>query len=66
MFYIYDLILIRQASFENHAQVKNGYWAKATEEIASLSASDLQRAAEEFNDRKKISNSVIHTVSLPI
>ena len=30
MFYIYDLILILQASFGNHVQVKNGYWDKAT------------------------------------
>src|ERR1700722_9473601 len=62
MFYIYDLILIRQASFGNYVQVKNGYWAKATEELARLSADDLQRAAEEFNDRKKISNPAIHSL----
>ena len=60
MFYIYDLILIRQASFGNYVQVKNGYWDKATEELARLSADDLQRAAQEFNDGKKISNPAVH------
>ena len=43
MFYLYNLILIQQASFGNHVQVKNGYWAKATEDLARLSADDLQR-----------------------
>ena len=62
MFYIYDLILIRQASFGNHIQVKNGYWTKATQELAKLSADDLQRAAQEFTDRKKISNPTIHSL----
>ena len=62
MFYIYDLILIRQASFGNHVQVKNGYWVKATEELARLSADDLQHAAEEFNDRKKISHPAIYSL----
>jgi hypothetical protein len=62
MFYIYDLILIRQASFGNYVQVKNGYWDKATEELARLSADDLQRAAKEFNDGKKISNPAIHSL----
>ena len=62
MFYLYDLILIRQASFGNHVQVKNGYWAKATQELSRLSADDLQRAAQEFTDRKKISNPAIHSL----
>jgi hypothetical protein len=62
MFYIYDLILIRQASFGNYVQVKNGYWAKATNDLANLSAADLQHAAEEFRDRKKISNPAIHSL----
>ena len=62
MFYIYDLILVRQASFGNYVQVKNGYWAKATNDLANLSASDLQHAAEEFHDRKKISNPAIHSL----
>lgn len=43
-------------------QVKNGYWAKATNDLANLSASDLQHAAEEFHDRKKISNPAIHSL----
>ena len=62
MFYMYNLILIRQASFGNHVQVKNGYWAKATQELAKLSANDLQRTAQEFTDRKKISNPAIHSL----
>ena len=62
MFYIYDLILIRQASFGNYVQVKNGYWAKATQELAKLSANDLQHAAQQFTDRKKISNPAIHSL----
>jgi hypothetical protein len=62
MFYIYDLILLRQASFGNHVQVKNGYWAKATRELAKLSADDLQLAAQEFTDRKKISNPAVHSL----
>lgn len=62
MFYIYDLLLIRQASFGNYVQVKNGYWAKATEDLARLSGDDLHRAAEEFRDRKKISNPAIHSL----
>jgi hypothetical protein len=62
MFYIYDLILVRQASFGNYVQVKNGYWAKATDDLANLSASDLQHAAGEFHDRKKISNPAIHSL----
>jgi hypothetical protein len=62
MFYIYDLILIRQASFGNYVQVKNGYWDKATEELGRLSADDLQCAAKEFSDGKKISNPAIHSL----
>jgi hypothetical protein len=62
MFYIYDLILIRQASFGNYVQVKNGYWAKATEDLTRLSGDDLHRAAEEFRDRKKISSPAIHSL----
>ena len=62
MFYIYDLILIRQASFGNHVQVKNGYWAKATQELAKLSANDLQRTAQEFTDKNKVSNPAIHSL----
>lgn len=62
MFYIYDLILIRQASFGNHVQVKDGYWAKATRELSQLSAKDLQRAAQEFTEKKKMSNSAIHSL----
>lgn len=53
MFYIYDLILIRQATFGNYVQVKSGYWAKATMDLARLSGDDLHQAAQEFKDRKK-------------
>lgn len=42
-------------------QVKNGYWAKATEEHRLL-ANDLQLAAQEFTDRKKISNPAIYSL----
>ena len=62
MFYIYNLILIRQATFGNYVQVKNGYWTKATKELARLSADNLQQAAEEFNNRKKISNPAIYSL----
>jgi hypothetical protein len=62
MFYIYDLILIRQASFGNYVQVKNGYWDKATEELAKLSANDLQHSSKEFTDGKKISSPAIHSL----
>jgi hypothetical protein len=62
VFYIYDLILIRQASFGNYVQVKNGYWDKATEELSRLSADDLERAAKEFTDGKKISNPAIYSL----
>ncbi|KFZ17843.1 hypothetical protein V501_01527, partial [Pseudogymnoascus sp. VKM F-4519 (FW-2642)] len=51
-----------EASFGNHVQVKNGYWAKATQELSRLSADDLQRAAREFTDRKKISNPAIYSL----
>ncbi|KFZ18957.1 hypothetical protein V502_03896, partial [Pseudogymnoascus sp. VKM F-4520 (FW-2644)] len=49
-------------SLLNHVQVKNGYWAKATQQLTKLSADDLQRAAQEFTDRKKISNPAIHSL----
>lgn len=62
MFYMYDLILIRQASFGNYVQVKNGYWAKATAELARLSGDDLHRAVEKFRDKKKKSNTAIHSL----
>jgi hypothetical protein len=62
MFYIYNLILIQQAAFGNYVQVKNSYWAKATQELARLSADDLQHAAQEFTDRKKISNPAIYSL----
>lgn len=62
MFYIYDLILIRQATFGNYIQVKNGYWAKATMDLARLSGDDLHRAAEEFKNKEKISNPSIHSL----
>jgi hypothetical protein len=38
IFYLYDLILIRQASFGTYLQVKKGYWSKATADIARLAA----------------------------
>jgi hypothetical protein len=56
------LILIRQASFGNHIQVKNSYWTRATQELAKLSANNLQRAAQEFTDRKKILNPAVHSL----
>jgi Helitron helicase-like domain at N-terminus len=62
MFYIYDLILIRQATFGNYLQVKNGYWAKATTDIAGLSGDDLHHAAEEFKSGEKISNPSIYSL----
>lgn len=62
MFYIYDLILIRQASFGNYLQVKNGYWTKATTDLAKLSGDDLHRAAEEFKNGEKISNPSIYSL----
>jgi hypothetical protein len=62
MFYIYDLILIRQASFGNYLQVKNGYWDKASTELAKLSGDDLHRAAEEFKKGQKISNPSIYSL----
>jgi hypothetical protein len=62
MFYIYDLILVRQATFGNYLQVKKGYWAKATVDIARLSGDDLYRAAEEFKNRDKISNPSIYSL----
>jgi hypothetical protein len=62
MFYLYDLILIRQATFGNYIQVKNGYWAKAISDLASLSGDDLHRAAEQFKSQEKISNPAIHSL----
>lgn len=62
MFYLDNLILIRQASFGNHIQVKYGYWVKATQELSKLSAGDLQFAAQEFTNRKKISSPAIHSL----
>ena len=62
MFYMYDLILIQQASFGNHLQIRNSHWAKASQDLANLSAADLQRAAQEFTDRKKISNPAVHSL----
>jgi hypothetical protein len=59
---MYNLILIRQALFGNYIQVKNSYWAKATQELAKLSADNLQLAAQEFTDRKKISNPAVHSL----
>jgi hypothetical protein len=43
-------------------QVKSGYWAKATNNLTNLSASDLHHTAEEFHNRKKISNPTIHSL----
>jgi hypothetical protein len=64
-FYIYDLIPIRQATFGNYVQVKNGYWAKATTDLAKLSCDDLHRADEEFKNGEKI-RTLLSTVLLPI
>ncbi|RDL37298.1 uncharacterized protein BP5553_04731 [Venustampulla echinocandica] len=62
MFYIYDLIIIRQATFGNYLQAKNGYWARATTDIARLSGDDLHRAADEFMNGEKISNPPIYSL----
>jgi hypothetical protein len=62
MFFIYDLILLRQASFGNYLQVKNGYWAKATTDLAKLTGDDLHHAAEEFTKGEKISNPSIYSL----
>ena len=62
MFFIYDLILLRQASFGNYLQVKNGYWAKATTDLAKLTGDDLHHAAEEFTKGEKISNPSVYSL----
>jgi hypothetical protein len=62
MFYLYDLILLRQASFGSHLQVKKGYWTKATADLATLSGNDLHAAATQFKNKEKISNPIIHTL----
>jgi hypothetical protein len=62
MFYMYDLILIRQASFSNYLQVKNSYWDKASIELTKLSGDDLYRAAKEFKRGEKISNPSIYSL----
>jgi hypothetical protein len=62
MFYLYDLILLRQASFGNYLQVKKGYWTKATADLATLSGNDLHDAAAQFKNKEKISNPIIHTL----
>jgi hypothetical protein len=62
MFYLYDLILIRQASLGNYLQVKKGYWATATTDLATLTSNELQAAAAQFQSKTKISNPVIHTL----
>jgi hypothetical protein len=62
MFYLYNLILLRQASFGNHLQIKKGYWTKATADLATLSGNDLHAAATQFKNKEKISNPIIHTL----
>src|SRR5258706_6116447 len=62
MFYLYDLILIRQASLGNYLQVKKGYWATATADLAKLTGDELHAAAAQFQSKSKISNPVIHTL----
>jgi hypothetical protein len=60
MFYLYDLILIRQACLGNYLQVKKGYWATATADLATLTGDELHAAAAQFQSKTKISNPVIH------
>lgn len=62
MFYLYDLILIRQASLGNYLQVKKGYWATANADLARLTGDELHAAATQFKSKTKISNPVIHTL----
>lgn len=62
MFYLYDLILIRQACLGNYLQVKKGYWTTATADLARLTGDELQAAAMQFQNKTKISNPVIHTL----
>jgi hypothetical protein len=62
MFYLYDLILIRQACLGNYLQVKKGYWATATADLATLTGDELHAAAAQFQSKTKISNPVIYTL----
>jgi hypothetical protein len=62
MFYLYDLILIRQASLGNHLQVKKGYWATATTDLARLTGDELHAAAIQFQNKTKISNPAIYSL----
>ena len=62
MFYLYDLILIRQACLGNYLQVKKGYWATATTDLATLIGDELHAAATQFQSKTKISNPVIYTL----
>jgi hypothetical protein len=62
MFYLYDLILIRQASIGNYLQVKNGYWSEATSNLTKLTGDELHVAADQFKNKEKISNPIIHTL----
>jgi hypothetical protein len=62
IFYIYDLILIRQATIENYVQVRKGYWSWATADIAKLSGDELHIAAAQFKNKDKISNPIIHAL----
>ena len=62
MFYLYDLILIRQACVGNNLQIKKGYWATAIADLARLTSDNLHAAAAEFKNKTKVSNPVIHTL----
>jgi hypothetical protein len=62
MFYLYDLILIQQAYLGNYLQVKKGYWATATGDLARLTGDELHAAAAQFQSKTKTSNLVIHTL----
>jgi hypothetical protein len=62
MFYLYDLILFRQTCVGNYLQVKKGYWANATSDLAKLTGDELHAAAAEFKNKTKISNPLIHTL----
>ncbi|KAH8799116.1 hypothetical protein F5884DRAFT_758603 [Xylogone sp. PMI_703] len=62
MFYLYDLILIRQACLGNYLQVKKGYWTAANADLARLTGDELHAAAAQFQNKVKISNPVIHTL----
>jgi hypothetical protein len=63
MFYLYDLILIRQACLGNNLQAKKGYWATATADLVTLTGDELHAAAAQFQSKTKISNPVIHTLT---